>query len=459
MAGHFGGGPFKFRKNELWYRLTPETLRFYQTVVDDAALLGEFQTLVVPNMMAGHAGWFASPEEKTEDDDQNPDAWFSKPAFLLWNQLADYARGKGLQMFLLELAGRAYRPDRPDWKYLASSGKRLTSNCYANREYVDWYTGQLDRALSTHPIGHLQWDEGWMDVLTGFIGEEARCYDRTHGHLPGNVSYQQFRNVQRTLETLRKNHPQVQLVIISGLIRGMPWVMRNLDADSHTGAMENAAWVDHNLYFLPPSRSHRQGGVHWILRNLSAGEEPSGSGDWYQMLENPDRREKYRTHLHHWTEWATKNQTLLEHQRDLFYTALPGTGLQGSAHCQGDRGFLFLHNPTALARIGEITLNEWLGLERHERFRLRRIYPEADRGAEGVYPWEESLRIVVPPKGTLLFEIQFTSEPIRRTFPRVLPTASVERPFLRLEDLKSVIGMGDLWRASTLPGSGKMPGF
>ena len=99
------------------------------------------------------------------------------------------------------------------------------------------------------------------------------------------------------------------------------------------------------------------------------------------------------------------------------------------------------------------------GHERHERFRVRKIYPEADSTAEGVYPWEESLRLMVPPKGTLLFEIQSTSEPIRRTLPRVSPTVPVERAFLRLADLRNVIGVTDLWRALTLPGSGKMPGF
>ena len=146
MYKHFGGGPFDFRKDELWYRLTPQTLRFYRTAVDDAAALGGFQTIVLPNMMAGNAGWFASPEEKA--DRFTPSTWFSAPPFPLWKQLADYAAGKGMGMFLLELAGRAYRPDRPDLKYLSADGKRATANCYANAEYADWYAGQLDQAFT-----------------------------------------------------------------------------------------------------------------------------------------------------------------------------------------------------------------------------------------------------------------------------------------------------------------------
>ena len=36
MLTHFGGGPFAFRDQELWYRLTPDTVRLLQQVVDDA---------------------------------------------------------------------------------------------------------------------------------------------------------------------------------------------------------------------------------------------------------------------------------------------------------------------------------------------------------------------------------------------------------------------------------------
>ena len=65
-----------------------------------------------------------------------------------------------------------------------------------------------------------------MDSVTGLTGEDARCYDAGHGYPPGNVSYHQFRNVLETLRTLKERHPKVRLVIISGLIRGMPWLMR-----------------------------------------------------------------------------------------------------------------------------------------------------------------------------------------------------------------------------------------
>ena len=298
-----------------------------------------------------------------------------------------------------------------------------------------------------------------MDGVTGSIGEDAHCYDPHHGHPPGDVSYGQFRNVQRTLRTLRERHPQTHLAIISGLIRAMPWIMRDLDADSHTGAMENAAWLDHNLYFLPPSRSHRQGGIHWILRNWSTAEEPTGTGGWYQMLEHPERLEPYRAEWQRWIAWASRNRALLERGRDLFYSPAPGAALQGSAACEGAHGFVFLNNPGDSDRAGDVQLNAWLGLERRDRFRLRAIYPETATAEDGIYAWDDSLRIPVPAHSAILFEIEATSDPLRRSLPAPSADVPVERAFLRLEDLPGVIGAGDIWRALGLPGRDNMPVF
>jgi hypothetical protein len=303
MLAHFGGGPFPFREPEGWFRLTPETLKVYKQAVDDAALLGHYQTLTIPNMWAGHSGWFTSPEQQREEKavQKMADTWFGTRAFPLWKELGDHAKAKGLGLVVLERAPSAYRPDRPDWKYLDAEGKRGGSNCYANREYARWYTERVSQALTTHPILHWQWDEGWMDSVTGLTGEDARCHDASHGHPPGNVSYHQFRNVLATLRTLKRRHPRVQFVIISGLIRGMPWLMRDLAGESVTGAVEpNPAWMDRNNYFLPPPKCHRRGGIHWILAHGSASRDPDRAEEWYTTLEDPARREAYRAL---WDKW------------------------------------------------------------------------------------------------------------------------------------------------------------
>src|SRR5262249_50678821 len=147
----------------------------------------------------------------------------------------------GAGMSNLEIAGGVVSQDHPERRYVLADGTAAAQDCYANRQFAEWHAQQVDKALATHPISHWQWDEGRMDSIlysvAGFIGEDAYYYATSHGHPPGNVRYHQFRNVMSTLQTLRRHHPNVRFVIISGLIRGMPWVMKYLNNDSHTGSM------------------------------------------------------------------------------------------------------------------------------------------------------------------------------------------------------------------------------
>jgi hypothetical protein len=461
MLAHFGGGPFRFAEQESWFRLTPETLPVYKKAVDDDAALGHYETLTVPNRWAGHTGWFISPEQqrKQKQVEQRIDTWFGAPAFPLWKELADYAQSKGLGLFTLEVAGDGYRPDRPEWKYLNAEGKRGTANCYANLEYAAWYTGQVSRALGAHPIRHWQWDEGWMDSVMGLIGEDVHCYDATHGHLPGNVSYHQFRGVLATLRTLKQRHPKVQFVIISGLIRGMPWLMRDLDGESVTGAMEpNPAWLDRNSYFLPPYKCHRRGGIHWILPVGSASIDSDQPADWYTMLEDPVRRKAYQAFWDKWMTWVNTHRAYLNVRRDLFLGEGVAGGLEGSAHCLADRGFLFLRNPTARLRVARIPVSHWLGLDAGDRFQLVQRYPAEE--SLGRYRRGEELLIPVKPGATLMLEISpDAAGTTPGTSPQVPPDAPVQKAFLTLTEALRLLGEADLWPSAPLPGQGKMRTF
>ena len=227
LVDHFGSSPFDFNDRELWHRLTPETVPLYKQVIDDMASVGHFQSLFVSNCMAGHSGWLVSPEQQPHQEiiEAMTDTWFGAPAHPLWQEVADYARKQDINLstFLLHVG---FRRDRPDWKMLARDGQRSALNCFAHAEYVEWYTQQIDTLLSTHPIRHLQWDEGWM-------GEA--CYDETHDHPRGDTRYQQFYYVQQFLETIKSRHPDVHLFVITGIFQALPWVMKHLDADTHMG--------------------------------------------------------------------------------------------------------------------------------------------------------------------------------------------------------------------------------
>jgi hypothetical protein len=455
MLRHFGGGPFTTSEQELWYRLTPETVRIYKQAVDDAASLGHFDTLIIPNLWAGNQGWFVSPEQKKHGVPVGGDDWFGRPAFPAWQEVADYAGKKGLGMFTLELATNGeYRKDRPDLKYLDRDGKRVGGNCYANREYAHWYTDRVDLALRTQPIRHWQWDEGWIG---GMIGQEAECWDTHHGHLPGRVGYHQFRNVLETLRTLKQRHPKVRLVIISGLIPGMPWLMRYMDEESHTGSFDPAAWMDHNNYFLPPSRSHRRGAMAYLVGNGSPGAEAQPAEGWYSMLEDPARRKAYQEHWDRWMRWANQHQVFLERRRDLFLgEGVPGW-LEGSAHCIEDRGFLFLHNSTSEAKAACISLDSRLGLEKGELFQIDQLYPREQ--ALGQCRRGEALTLAVEPGQTLLLQIEPALGPARGERPAVPASLPVQKPFLSLDEVIRLLEPADFWPALPLPGTGNMPHF
>lgn len=463
MLDHFGGGPFPFAENEVWFRLTPKTLAFYKKVVDDAADLGHFRTIVVPNLMAGHKGWFESPEQKPHAAAlrQMEGSWYGKPAFPLWSRLAQHARSKGLWMFNFEIAGAVKNPSRPEWRYLRADSTPDNQYCYANHEFARWHAEQVSLALSRHPIGHWQWDEGWMDSLSfavaGYLGDDAYCYARDHGHSPGNIRYQQFRNVLDTLAFVRERHPHARLVIISGLIPGMPWIMKHLNNDSHTGMMEFGAWGERNIYFLPPAKSRREGSIAWLANGASSGGETASQDRWYIMLRNPKQRAKWKENWDRWNRWAADNLELLNAGRDLFAgSRLPGS-LRGRAHFVGSRGFLFLNNPGTTLRVAEISLSRLLGLEEGTRFHLKQIHPT--RHELGVWRRGASLRLPVYPGTTCLIEVTATAAPEDPCPPKIPSSVEVDKAFLTLEEVSRLLNADDFWPARPLAGQGSIRAF
>ena len=185
--------------------------------------------------------------------------------------------------------------------------------------------------------------------MAGIFRGDDHCYDEAHGHPSGNVSYHQFRYILSTLGTLKSRHPTIRLLVITGAVRGMPWIMKHLNDGSHTGAMmdrlgENAAWFEHNIYFLPSYKSHREGSIHWILERGSAGVEPQPTSNWYTMLTDPEAKSAYKQRWDRWVSWTNQHRKYLQVRRDLFLNTDSSSGLRGTAHMLGDRGYIFLHN-------------------------------------------------------------------------------------------------------------------
>jgi hypothetical protein len=217
------------------------------------------------------------------------------------------------------------------------------------------------------------------------------------------------------------------------------------------------AWLDRNDYFLPPYKSHRRGGIHWLLPHGSASRDPDNREEWYIRLEDPKRRQAYKEFWDKWMTWANAQRDYLNVRRDLFLgEGVPGW-LEGSAHCRGDRGFLFLRNPTRELRVARVPVNHWLGLERGERFRMMERYP-AEKPI-GHYRMGEELFLPVAPGATLLVEIGPAVAGPAGVRPPVPKEASIQKAFLSLKEVIKLLDTSDFWPAAPLPGRDNMPGF
>ena len=294
----------------------------------------------------------------------------------------------------------------------------------------------------------------------------GECYDETHGHPHGNTSYHQFHHVQRFLGTIRHRHPDVHLVVITSVVPALPWEMKQLDADTHTGIISGerlggVGWYDRNLLCLPTHKMHREGGIHWLIDQGSTEVKPceEDQDQWYRMLEYPRARDAYIADRDRWMEWIDANRSCLRARRDLFACEEPGTGLQGTAHCVGDRGFIFLRNETDETITGEIPINHWLGLDLDGpgQFHIRQLHPQPTD--LGVHARDERWSNLVPARTTLLLELR------PATYSPALPPADlpegtrVQKAFLTLEEVIARIEREDFWPAMYLPGRDNMPSF
>jgi hypothetical protein len=175
------------------------------------------------------------------------------------------------------------------------------------------------------------------------------------------------------------------------------------------------------------------------------------------MLENPERFTAYRKHWDRWMQWTNAHLDFLRVRRDLFVPGDASKGLEGTAHCLRDRGFIFLHNAGKGPVVARIGLDRSLGLERAERFLLTQLHP--DERDIGVYPYGHELTLLIEPGQTKVLELKATTNDLVDHLPQAPPGLPTCKAFLSLDDAANLIAPTDLWPATPLPGKANMPGF
>lgn len=280
---------------------SPKGVEEWCHAIDIAAQLG---IEVASNL----GGWYPYDlhysEEAAEGFDVNEDA----------QRVLDYARSKGVKLGFYTGGGEPlcdlfrissdlnFLPEKKDWKVLDASGQpfrnlhRLETikgrgwwdaapdkageiNCIANKPFADWYLDVQDATIKKYGLGFWSWDwrtgPGTMkDWQVGYI----KCYSEEHGHLPGDCTYNQWKNAMYVLRGLKERNPDVWIQTYWGHKRYGPWFLRYIDThenvyelgpqnrdfifptihltQQYADAIRFQCWWNQNLRFLPPWKNY-----------------------------------------------------------------------------------------------------------------------------------------------------------------------------------------------------------
>ena len=114
--------------------------------------------------------------------------------------------------------------------------------------------------------------------------------------------------------------------------------------------------------------------------------------------------DKDKAEIKKWLDWGRKNAAYLMVRKDL--PDWPAADkIDGSAHIVGDRGLIFLFNPSEKALTGEFDLtDESIGLKAAGNFQIDQEYPAANRKITSAAG--QTVRWEIPPTTAVVLRIQ-----------------------------------------------------
>jgi hypothetical protein len=275
----------------------------------------------------------------------------------------------------------------------------------------------------------------WGDFLSVW-----QCNEPGHGHLPGKHSiYAQGQRMLRFNKELHEASPGIMLGADGGYTN--PQYVRYEDGrghgtyygghfqSDHFPAVEpdlhldrlyadmNRVWVSgsHAIYLRPwfrmincvnhfgqETHTHDRAGFRYALLSALAMAGQVTFNDIPDKMPESEIRFAER-----WLTWARTNKDYLKQGDKLFDRSQhfadvwqgDADSLSGFAHIRGDRGYVFLMNPTPVEQIAELTLA--LDAAPSTHFVVQEVFPTATTlqgPADGEYPQGGRLRLTVPGK-------------------------------------------------------------
>jgi hypothetical protein len=302
-------------------------------------------------------------------------------------------------------------------------------SCLLSPQAGDYFRKLVELAR-THHLRAMH----WADFFATYP-----CSDTTHGHLPGKYSiYAQGQRMLKYGEELREASPGIMLGADGGFTS--PQFVRYLDSRAH-GTFYGGYTGDHFSATLPDLHIDRL--YAEMNRVYAFGSYVGFLRPWFRMLNCPNHfgqeslkhdRAGFRYGLlsaiamagqvtfnsipdnipesetefsRRWLKWARDNKDYLKQTDKLFNRSLhygdiwqgDAEALSGFAHIRGDRGYVFLLNPSAVEQVADLALA--LDAPQTTNFGVEEVFPGGmtlQGPAGGLYPQGGKLRVTVPAK-------------------------------------------------------------
>ncbi len=370
-------------------------------------------------------------------------------------KLIEYAQGRGMHVASFCQPAIWYY-GRPEWKsvrkdgtpymYIGDIGKP-GYNCWAIDEFTRAFTDLQKEMLKASGSRFWAWDGRMLSfseidgVAPGDPPEEQYsplpCYGEGHDHAPGRQFFPEYRKIRGMIDEMREAFPRACLQSYWGLKRGMPWIMRGLNAQENyyeiSGIWDQALqnWYTQNYRFVPMymnwtnlhEKDPERFEVNLILCLSSSVHAQMGAS--YGAIEDPTNKATFQK----WTAFADRIRPFLSRGRWLF--GQPGsTWVTGTAHCIDDRGSLFLfrlRDPENASARAEVPLNDLIGLTKGERFTVTEVHPREGRRL-GVYNHGDSVRFAVE-NPVEVYVVEATDEAVSAQQPEDKDEGTLTRSF------------------------------
>jgi len=303
--------------------------------------------------------------------------------------------------------GKPFRADKPEWLMTPLRN----ANCMGCKPFLDWLIRINLEGMATGYYKSWAMDGdffgggGWYTTVV-----PVKCPSDKHDHLPGDSNYACQCALRELTARVRQQHPDTYIFMCRPPMDLGIWSLRHVDVDFtllESGTGENLGAGDlirtwsrvrvHRDFFphytdqplLFPSRAGGPGASRpWPSEHIDyimLSALSSSPNQLYYMPTKSGIPEKDKAEIRKWLDWGRKNIAYLKVRKDLPGWPAPGK-VDGSAHVVGDRGLVFLFNPSKAPLQKEFALaEESIGLKGKGNFQVVQEYPQSDRSTQAAF--------------------------------------------------------------------------